>query len=221
MDSTDSRAVPRAFGVLALCAIIGVALAACTRGSHNETPPEAGVSQSQLATFGGGCFWCTEAIYRRLEGVISAKSGYAGGHVENPSYEQVCTGSTGHAEVIRVRYDPSKVRYEDLLEVFWKTHDPTTVDRQGHDVGTQYRSVVFFHDPEQQKTAQDLKARLDASGAFPAPIVTEIVPYDRFFEAEEYHQDYFAENPEKGYCRAVIAPKVEKFEKVFRDRLKR
>jgi len=172
------------------------------------------------ATFGAGCFWCVEAIFERLEGVREVVSGYSGGHVEDPTYKQVCTGSTGHAEVCQVRFDPAVVSFEELLEVFWKTHDPTTKNRQGADVGTQYRSAIFYHDERQKELAQEYKEALDESGAFERPIVTEIVPFERFYPAEDYHQEYFALNPQQGYCRAVIAPKVEKFEKVFRDRLK-
>lgn len=182
--------------------------------------PQAPVREA-LATFGGGCFWCTEAVYLRLEGVLGVTSGYSGGQVANPTYKQVCAGTTGHAEVIQVRYDPSRVAYETLLKVFFKTHDPTTLNRQGADVGTQYRSIILTHDAEQQAVAERVKQALDASGAFGAAIVTQIVPFERFYPAEEYHQDYFANNPEQGYCRAVVAPKVEKFERTFADLLKR
>ncbi len=172
------------------------------------------------ATFGAGCFWCVEAVFQQIDGVISVASGYSGGHVANPTYEQVCAGTTGHAEVTQVVYDPAKVSYETLLEVFWTGHDPTTKDRQGADVGPQYRSVIFTHDREQQRLAEEYRKTLDASGAFDAPIVTEIVPFTKFYEAEAYHQDYFDQNPYKPYCMFVIAPKVEKIRKVFKDRLK-
>ena len=178
-------------------------------------------ADSRLATFGGGCYWCADAIFRRLDGVLSVESGFAGGKVANPTYEQVCTDATGHAEVIQVRYDPKKVTYEQLLEVFFKTHDPTTKNRQGEDVGTQYRSIVLFHDEEQRKTAESIKKALDESGAFKNPIVTEIVPYTTFYRAHADHQDYFENHPENPYCSVVIAPKVEKFEKVFKDRLRK
>jgi peptide-methionine (S)-S-oxide reductase len=208
-----------------LAVALAIGLAACEARNapevtsvKSEAKPSAG---TKVATFGGGCFWCTEAMYRRLEGVISVESGFAGGATANPTYKQVCSGETGHAEVVQVVYDPAKVGYEDLLYVFFKTHDPTTPNRQGADVGTQYRSIVLYHDEAQRKVAEDLRARLDASGAFPGKIVTEIVPYDRFFKAEDYHQDYFASNPDVGYCRAVVGPKVEKFEKAFKDRLKK
>lgn len=182
------------------------------------TPPPA---PTALATFGGGCFWCTEAVFLRLKGVVSVASGYAGGTDTNPTYEEVSSGETGHAEVIQVRFDPAQVTYEQLLEVFFKTHDPTTLNRQGADVGTQYRSVIFTHDDAQKKTAEDVKAALDAAKAFDRPIVTEITPYKAFYKAEDYHQGYYDANPRAGYCRVVIAPKLEKLEKVFADRLKR
>jgi len=174
-------------------------------------------SGEALATFGGGCFWCVEAVFKELGGVISVLPGYSGGHVEDPTYRQVCSGTTGHAEAVQIRYDPSKVRYEQLLEVFFRTHDPTTKDRQGNDVGPQYRSVVFFHDETQRRTAEKVKAALDAEGVYPRPIVTEIVAFERFHPAEEYHRDYFARNPENAYCAAVIPPKIEKLKKVFGD----
>jgi peptide-methionine (S)-S-oxide reductase len=172
------------------------------------------------ATFGGGCFWCTEAVFQRLKGVESVVSGYSGGHVKNPSYRQVCNGDTGHAEVIQITYDPKRISYDELLEVFWKTHDPTTVNQQGNDYGPQYRSVVFYHNEEQRKLAEHYKEKLDASGAFRKPIVTEISPFTELYPAEEYHQKYFDLNPDEMYCRMVIAPKVDKFQKVFRAKLK-
>jgi peptide-methionine (S)-S-oxide reductase len=172
------------------------------------------------ATFGAGCFWCTEAVFQQLKGVQSVVSGYSGGSVKNPTYRQVCTGTTGHAEAIQVTYDPAVISYEELLEVFWQTHDPTTRDRQGNDVGPQYRSVIFYHTDEQKRLAEHYKQQLDASGAFPSPIVTEIVPFTEFYRAEGYHQNYFEENPAQSYCRAIIRPKVEKVKKVFRNKLK-
>jgi len=183
-----------------------------------STPPPA---PTALATFGGGCFWCTEAVFLRLKGVVSVASGYAGGTVANPTYEQVSSGETGHAEVIQVTFDPTQVKYDALLEVFFKTHDPTTLNRQGADVGTQYRSVIFTHDDAQKKTAEEVKAALEAAKAFDRPIVTEITPYKAFYKAEDYHQGYYDANPRAGYCRVVIAPKLEKLEKVFADRLTR
>ncbi|MCX7929192.1 MAG: peptide-methionine (S)-S-oxide reductase MsrA [Chlorobi bacterium] len=174
----------------------------------------------QLATFGAGCFWCTEAIFSRLDGVVSVTPGYSGGTTPNPTYEQVCTGTTGHAEVCRIAFDPHRISYDKLLEVFWKTHDPTTPNRQGNDVGTQYRSVIFYHDDHQRERAEYYKRILNESGIFGAQIVTEIVPAAAFYQAEEYHHDYFKRNPEKAYCALVIRPKVEKFEQLFRDKVR-
>ena len=171
-------------------------------------------------TLGAGCFWCVEAIFDQLKGVVSVESGYSGGHVKNPGYREVCTGKTGHAEVCQVVYDPSVIRFEEILEVFFQTHDPTTLNRQGADVGTQYRSAIFYHTDEQRKIAESVKADLDKAGVWPNPIVTEISPYESFYKAEDYHQEYFENNGEAPYCRAVIQPKVEKFKKVFADRLK-
>lgn len=172
------------------------------------------------AYFGTGCFWCTEAIFQRLKGVVRVTSGYSGGTVPNPTYEEVCTGTTGHAEACQVVYNPSVISYDELLEVFWKTHDPTTLNRQGNDVGTQYRSVIFYMNPSQKEKAEHYKTELDKSGAFNNPIVTVIEPYRNFYSAEKYHQDYFDQNGGQPYCRFVIAPKVEKFQKVFHDKLK-
>jgi peptide-methionine (S)-S-oxide reductase len=174
----------------------------------------------EVATFGNGCFWCTEAVFEELKGVESAVSGYSGGRVPNPTYEQVCTGATGHAEVIQITYDPAVITYPELLEVFWKTHDPTTLNQQGPDHGTQYRSAVFYHNEEQRELAEKYKERLDQSGAFDAPIVTEITKFQKFYPAEDYHQEYFALNGRQPYCRAVVKPKVVKFRKAFKDKLK-
>lgn len=173
-----------------------------------------------IATFGSGCFWCTEAVFQHLKGVHSVVSGYSGGTVKNPTYQQVCTGTTGHAESIQVTYDPAVVSYEELLEVFWQTHDPTTQDRQGNDVGTQYRSVIFYHTDTQQRLAAEYKKKLDNSGAFNAPIVTKIVPFTEFFSAEDYHQNYYNQNSRQPYCRVVIGPKLAKLKKVFQSKLK-
>jgi peptide-methionine (S)-S-oxide reductase len=175
---------------------------------------------TDTATFGTGCFWCTEAIFQQLEGVEKVTSGYGGGHVANPSYKEVCTGTTGHAECIQVVYDPKKISYDELLEVFWQTHDPTTLNRQGNDVGTQYRSVIFYHNNEQKEKAEHYKAELDKSGAFNNPIVTEITAFTNFYPAENYHQDYYEQNGDQPYCALVIRPKVEKFQKVFKSKLK-
>ncbi len=170
----------------------------------------------EYTTLGSGCFWCTEAVFQQLNGVETVVSGYSGGHVENPSYEQVTTGRTGHAEVCQIQFDPERISYEDILEVFFGTHDPTTLNRQGNDIGTQYRSVIFYHSEEQRKTAEQAKKDLDESGTWKNPIVTEIVPYEEFYPAEDYHQNYYKNNPTQGYCRMVIAPKLNKFEKVFK-----
>ena len=174
----------------------------------------------EKATFGGGCFWCTEAIYERVKGVHKVVSGYAGGSVKNPTYKQVCDGTTGHAEVIQISYDPKVISYDEMLEIFFKTHDPTTLNRQGADVGTQYRSAVFYHNDEQKKKAEYYKTELDKSGAWDNPIVTEISPLNNYYPAEDYHQDYYENNSNQGYCSFVIGPKVEKFEKVFKKKLK-
>lgn len=173
------------------------------------------------ATLGAGCFWCVEAIFEQLEGVEKVVSGYTGGHVPNPSYEEVCTGVTGHAEVTRIYYDPGVISFEELLEVFWQTHDPTTLNRQGADVGTQYRSAIFYHNEDQKQIAETLKEKLNASGAFKDPVITEISPLSAFYEAENYHQEYYQNNGDQPYCRLVIKPKLEKFEKVFKDKLKK
>jgi peptide-methionine (S)-S-oxide reductase len=188
---------------------------------QEQTPKPPPAPSEELATFGAGCFWCVEAVFQNLKGVIAVESGYTGGSVDNPTYKQVCTGTTGHAEVSRIKFDPSKISYAKLLEVFWKTHDPTTLNRQGNDEGTQYRSVIYYHNEEQKKLAEKYKKELDASGAWPNPIVTEITPAVKYYKAEEYHQNYFKLNPNQGYCRAIIAPKVEKFKKVFGDVLKK
>lgn len=177
--------------------------------------------QTETATLAGGCFWCLEAVYNELRGVERVVSGYAGGHRPNPSYEEVCTGTTGHAEVVDITFDPRIVSYRELLEIFFTIHDPTTLNRQGMDIGTQYRSAIFYRTPEQQRIAEDVIAEMTEAGIWPDPIVTEVVPLDRFYPAEEYHQRYFERNPGQGYCRAVVAPKVAKFRSKFFDKLKR
>jgi peptide-methionine (S)-S-oxide reductase len=174
----------------------------------------------EIATLGGGCFWCTEAIYQDLKGVKSVKSGYSGGHVDNPTYRQVTSGTTGHAEVIQVLFDPSEISFSEILEIFWSTHDPTTLNRQGADVGPQYRSAVFFHSESQKAEADFYRKKLDESGAFSRPIVTEITPFSNFYVAEDYHQNYFNDNGMQPYCQFVIKPKLEKFKKAFADKLK-
>jgi peptide-methionine (S)-S-oxide reductase len=191
-----------------------------SKGSAVKRPAPTIPDGMQLATFGSGCFWCTEAVLQRIKGVESVVSGFSGGNVENPTYYDVCEGTTGHAEVVQVTYDPKVVSYPELLEVFWKLHDPTTLNRQGNDVGTQYRSVVFYHTDEQKELAEHYKQKLDESGAYLRPIVTEISPFTEFYPAEEKHQNFFRENGNHGYCRAVIVPKMEKLKEVFRDKLK-
>ena len=174
----------------------------------------------ELATFGSGCFWCTEAVFQRMKGVEKVVSGYSGGHVENPTYRQVCAGDTGHAEVIQVHYDRSQVSYEQLLEVFWKTHDPTTPNRQGNDHGPQYRSVIFYHNDDQKRLAEGYKQKLEVEKIWEDPIVTEISPFTNFYSAEDYHQNYYNENGAQPYCSFVIRPKIEKLQKIFSERLK-
>ncbi|MFC1661432.1 peptide-methionine (S)-S-oxide reductase MsrA [Gemmatimonadota bacterium] len=174
----------------------------------------------EVATLGGGCFWCLEAVFEDLEGVTRVESGYSGGSVENPTYEAVCTGSTGHAEVVQVEFDPSVTAFREILQVFFAVHDPTTLNRQGADAGTQYRSAVFFHTPEQERAARDMVAELEGEGLWSDPIVTEIAPLGRFYPAEAYHRAYFRRNPYQAYCRAVINPKVAKFRQRFAHKLK-
>ena len=177
-------------------------------------------SNNSFATLGNGCFWCTEAIFQQVKGVIKVTSGYAGGHVENPGYKEVCTGTTGAAECLHIEYDPARLSFEELLEIFWQTHDPTTLNRQGADSGTQYRSVIFYHDATQKEIAEKYKAQLGKSGSFKDPIVTTLEPFSVFYPAEGYHQDYYNNNTGQGYCQFVIRPKVEKFRKSFSEKLK-
>jgi len=174
---------------------------------------------TDVATFGGGCFWCLEAVFQQLEGVLHVESGYTGGQVLDPTYEQVCEGTTGHAEVVRVIFDPALVSYRDILEIFFTIHDPTTLNRQGNDVGTQYRSVIYFHSPEQQAVAEQVIAAM--AHVWDGPIVTELSPAEKYYKAEDFHQDYFRQHPEQGYCAFVVAPKVSKFRKTFPERVKR
>ena len=178
------------------------------------------MAQRETATLAGGCFWCLEAAFQDLKGVEKVQSGYAGGHVANPSYEQVCTGTTGHAEVVQITFDPTVVSFDDLLHVFFTIHDPTTLNRQGEDVGTQYRSAIFNHTPEQKATAERVIRELAAEKVWDDPVVTELKPLDAFYPAEQYHRDYYRRNPNQGYCRAVIAPKVAKVRKLYFDKLK-
>jgi peptide-methionine (S)-S-oxide reductase len=200
-------------------AIFAMAVQACGQKAVKEKRQMEN-SNLELATFGAGCFWCVEAIFQRVDGVEKVVSGYAGGHVKNPSYKEVCNGTTGHAEVCQLSFDPNEVSYDELLEIFWQTHDPTTLNRQGNDVGTQYRSVVFYHNETQKELAQKYKLELDKAGIYNDPIVTEIAPFDKMYVAENYHQNYFNENGSQPYCSFVIQPKVDKFKKVFKDKLK-
>lgn len=174
----------------------------------------------EIATLAGGCFWCLEAIYDQLKGVADVVSGYSGGHVHNPTYQQVSAKTTGHAEVVQITFDPAIISFKDLLNVFFTIHDPTTLNRQGADVGPQYRSAIFYHSAEQKATAEETIAEINQAGLWDSPIVTEVTPFDAFYPAEGYHQEYFLNNPNQGYCRVVIAPKVAKFRKQYLDRLK-
>jgi peptide-methionine (S)-S-oxide reductase len=209
---------------LALCLILAVT---SSFGQKNKPAEKKMTSETtnrpglELATFGSGCFWCTEAIFLNVNGVTKVESGYSGGKVKNPTYKEVCSGLTGHAEVIQLTYDPSVITYEELLEIFWKTHDPTTLNKQGADEGTQYRSAIFYHNDQQKKLAEFYKKKLDDAHAFSAPIVTEIVPFTAFYKAEDYHQNYYNLNGTAPYCSYVIQPKVEKFKKAFKEKLKK
>ncbi len=186
----------------------------------NETILEGDAKFIDTATFGSGCFWCTEAFFERLNGVKNVVSGYAGSKIENPTYEQVSTGTTGAVEVCQIAFDPTVISYEELLKVFWEVHDPTTLNRQGNDIGPQYRSVIFFHNTQQEALAKEYKDRVDKSGAWDKPVVTAIEPFSNFYTAENYHQDYYINNMRQPYCQYVIKPKMDKFEKVFAEKLK-
>jgi peptide-methionine (S)-S-oxide reductase len=205
------------FSSLLLFAAAGDGGAAAMSTDNRSNPTSA--TRLETATFAGGCFWCSEAIFQNLQGVQSVVSGYTGGTVDNPTYEQVCSGTTGHAEAIQLTFDPVKTSYKELLEVFWKTHDPTTLNRQGNDTGTQYRSAIFYHSDQQRQTAEAYKKELGAAKIWPQPIVTEIVPFKKFYKAEDYHQNYYRQNAGQPYCRFVITPKLEKFKKVFEKKL--
>ena len=198
--------------------IAGPAMNDATSASRDASAKPGALEQ---VSFGAGCFWCVEAIFQKVQGVVTVESGYQGGKPEHPSYRQVCEGDTNHAEVCHITYDPSKVAFAKLLEVFWKTHDPTTLNRQGADEGTQYRSVIFYYSPEQKALAEKYKKELDAAHIWDRPIVTEITSAPTFWKAEDYHQNYFNTNPDKGYCRMVIQPKVDKFKKIFGDVMKK
>jgi peptide-methionine (S)-S-oxide reductase len=209
----------------AIIVLIAASIIACGQKSKPENNPMSTATKTNTeglatATFGSGCFWCTEAVFLNLEGVYNVASGYSGGKVKNPGYREVCSGLTGHAEVIQLNYDPKVISYDELLEVFWKTHDPTTLNKQGADEGTQYRSVIFYHNDEQKKAAEFYKKKLDESKIFGAPIVTEITPFTTFYKAEEHHQNYYNLNSSAPYCSYVITPKVEKFKKVFKEKLR-
>jgi methionine-S-sulfoxide reductase len=203
---------------------------ACAQNGHyeesktfkkmNEAKPTGTDKTEAVATFGAGCFWCVEAQFQQLDGVNKVESGYSGGHVANPTYKQVCTGTTGHAEVINVYYDPAKLSYDELLAAFWTSHDPTQLNRQGNDVGTQYRSVIFYHSDEQKAKAEEYKARLNEEKAYDKPVVTEISPATKFYVAEDYHQNYYNDNNTQPYCMFVVKPKLDKFQMVFKDKLK-
>lgn len=209
------------FAALAIVsAAVGCTAKTQTRNSMSAALPK--ISEKiDTATFGTGCFWCTEAIFESLNGVVKVTSGYSGGQVDNPTYKQVCTGETGHAECVQIQYEPEKITFDELLEVFWQVHDPTTLNRQGADVGTQYRSAIFYHSPEQKERAEHFKAELDKSGAFKNPIVTEIAPASTFYTAEDYHQEYYENNKNSNpYCAVVIRPKMDKFKKAFAHKLK-
>jgi peptide-methionine (S)-S-oxide reductase len=201
--------------------LVALILSACTNSEGKGETNYIDQQGMETATFGSGCFWCTEAIFLNVEGVVKVESGYSGGTVKNPTYKEVCTGKTGHAEVVRLTYDPSKVTYEQLLEIFWQTHDPTTLNRQGADVGTQYRSVIFYHNEDQKTKAEFYKKRLEEEKAFDDPIVTEISPAAPFYKAEDYHQNYYNLNSNAPYCTYVIQPKLEKFKKAFAPMLKK
>lgn len=212
--------------VVFVISLIFIAMVGCEKSNSKSKINDKNFMDNQnkkleTATFGSGCFWCTEAIFERVNGVVSVVSGYSGGTVANPTYEQVCTGKTGHAECTEITFDPSVVSYDELLEIFWKVHDPTTLNRQGNDVGTQYRSVIFYHNDEQKQKAEYYKAKLTEEKIWDKPIVTEITKFEKFYPAENYHQEYYDKNPNQGYCAYVITPKVEKFEKIFKDKLKK
>ena len=212
---------------MSAAAVVLFVSASCTSrdniysGTENSMSEIATNDSLRIATFGSGCFWCTEAVFQQVDGVTRVESGYSGGKVKNPTYREVCSGLTGHAEVIQVTYDPAKVSFEELLEIFWGTHDPTTLNRQGADEGTQYRSAIFYHNAEQKKLSEEYKKKLDASGAFNNPIVTEITQFTNFYKAEDYHQNYYNLNGSAPYCSFVIKPKMDKFKKVFADKLKK
>lgn len=218
------------FKTTILFSLLCVQLSACAQKNNyeqsqtfkkmNSTQPAGQEHKQEVATFGAGCFWCVEAQFQQLEGVEKVESGYSGGFIENPTYKQVCTGNTGHAEVVNIYYDPSKISYDELLAAFWTAHDPTQLNRQGNDVGTQYRSVIYYYNNEQKEKAEGYKKKLNEEKAYDGPVVTEISPATRFYKAEDYHQNYYNENGSQSYCVFVVKPKLDKFKKVFKDKLK-
>ena len=196
-----------------------ISFSACAQNNTNSKPNKINMTNIETITLGSGCFWCTEAFFQRLKGVVKVTSGYSGGFVDNPTYEQVCDKTTGHAEVCQVLFDTTKISLDEILSVFWKTHDPTTLNQQGNDIGPQYRSVVFFHNKHQEDLAKKYIIELNAAKAWPNPVVTTVEAFEKFYAAENYHQNYYNNNKNQGYCRYVIGPKLEKFEKVFADKL--
>ena len=216
-----TQKLSKTFMVLTASIFIGCNLQSNNNAQTKQEVQMIDKTKYQVATFGEGCFWCTEAIFQRLNGVVKVESGYSGGTVPNPTYDAVCTGKTGHAEATQIFFDPKIISFKELLEVFWKTHDPTTLNRQGADVGTQYRSVIFYHNEEQKKLAEKYKQKLDSEKIWKDPIVTEINPFKNFYKAEDYHQDYYNRHGNQPYCTFVITPKIEKFENVFKDKLKK
>lgn len=219
---SNLTATRRTFLCFSGLVIAAMATASCDAQApkRSDQAPTTKSGKLELATFGGGCFWCTEAVFEKVKGVDKVVSGYAGGFVPNPTYKQVCTGQTGHAEVIQMTFDPAVIAYEDLLEIFWKTHDPTTPNQQGPDTGPQYRSVVFYHNDQQKKTAEDYKKQLGESKTFRKPIVTEISAHTTFYAAENYHQDFYELNRRYPYCTRYVSPKIKKFNRLFKDKMK-
>lgn len=223
-------------GIIMIGSFLSLSLAACGQNNEklqqsktfnemndNKPADNTGNDNKRIdtATFGAGCFWCTEAQFQQLEGVLKVESGYTGGQVENPTYKEVCTGATGHAEVTNIYYDPSVISYDELLAAFWVAHDPTQLNRQGNDVGTQYRSSIFYHNEEQKQKAQEYKRRLNEEKAYNSDVVTTLEPFTVFYKAEDYHQNYYNQNSNEGYCQFVVKPKLDKFKKVFKDKLKK
>lgn len=213
--------------VLFLLTGIGISCSSAAHSNENQSTLKAmgestfsGNDKYQVATLGNGCFWCTEAVFQRLDGVVHVESGYSGGHIKNPAYREVCNGTTGHAEVLRIQFNPEEISFEEILEVFFATHDPTTLNRQGNDVGTQYRSAIFYHDDAQKDVAERAVKAANQSGAWPDPVVTEVSPLINYYPAEDYHQNYFNNHPNQPYCSMLIGPKIEKFKKQFSEKLK-